>query len=154
MSLSEQFSKARKSKNFMSWLLIAFIILILLLYFFWGLGKRSKQILVGTGIVAGAALGLELFDYDLDLETLWETWDIQSSRIENKKWVRLIGKCVSNDLNCANFSTQDEAQELYEECATQIEANNSEVDDAKSIDVYGLDRDKDGIVCEHLPSDF
>jgi hypothetical protein len=59
---------------------------------------------------------------------------------------------VSNDLNCANFATQEDAQALYEECAKQIEANNIEVEDAKSIDVYGLDRDKDGIVCEHLAS--
>jgi hypothetical protein len=108
--------------------------------------------LVGTGIVAATALGLEVFDYDLDLGTLWETGDIQASRVENKKGVRLIGKCVSDDLNCANFVSQDEAQELYEECAIQIEANNAEVDDAKSIDVYGLDGDKDGIVCEHLPA--
>lgn len=136
----------------MTWLLVSIIVGILLLYFFWGLGKRGKQVLIGTGIVAAGALWLQVFDYDLDLATLWETGSIQSSRIENKKWVRLIGRCVSNDLNCANFATQEDAQALYEECAKQIEANNIEVEDAKSIDVYGLDRDKDGIVCEHLAS--
>lgn len=136
----------------MTWLLVAIIIGILLLYFYGGLGKRSKQVLIGTGIVAAAALGLEVFDYDLDLATLWESGSIQESRIENKKWVRLIGKCVSDDLNCANFETQDEAQALYEDCAAQIEENNREVEDAKSLDVYGLDGDKDGIVCEALPA--
>ena len=98
------------------------------------------------------AVWLEVFDYDLDLWKLWETGSIQESRVENKNGVRLIGKCVTNDLNCSNFDTQEEAQELYNECAAQIEADNANVEDAKSLDVYGLDRDKDGIVCEALPS--
>ena len=66
-------------------MLIALIILIVLLYQFGGLPKRSKQILLGTGIVAATALGLEVFDYDLDLETLWKTGDIQESRVQNVK---------------------------------------------------------------------
>lgn len=151
-SLQEKLSKARTSKSFMTRLLVWIMILIMLLYFFWWLGKRSEQILIGTGIVAATALGLEIFDYDIDLWTLRETGDIQASRIENKKWVKLIGKCLSDDLNCAHFATQWEAQALYNACARQIEANNTHVDDAKRIDVYGLDGDKDGIVCEHLPT--
>jgi len=151
-TLWERINRARKSKSFMTRLLVAIIIGIVLLYLYWGLWKRGKQVLIWTWIVAAGALWLQVFDYDLDLAKLWETGSIQSSRIENKKWVRLTGKCVSDDLNCANFSTQDEAQALYEECATQIEANNKEIEDAKRIDVYGLDGDKDGIVCEHLAS--
>gem|GEM_PF-4487706 len=66
-------------------LLGGLIIIIILLYFFGGLRKRSKQILIGTGIVAATALGLEVFNYDLDLETLWKTGDIEESRVQNVK---------------------------------------------------------------------
>lgn len=158
MTLTEKISQARRSKSFMIWLLIALIIIVVLLYQFGGLPKRSKQILLGTGIIAATALGLQVFDYDLDLETLWKTGDIQESRVQNVKWVRLIGECVvtdvADDLNCANFDTQPQAQTLYEKCVTKIKEYNSSLDETaiKKLDVYGLDGDKDGIVCEHLPA--
>jgi hypothetical protein len=101
---------------------------------------------------------LEVFDYDLDLETLWKTGDIQESRVQNVKWVKLVWACVvadaTDDLNCANFSTQGEAQALYEKCVDKIKEYNSDVDDEaiKRLDVYWLDGDKDGIVCEALPT--
>lgn len=103
-------------------------------------------------IVVLWAIGLEATDYDVDLATLWETWSIEESRVENKNGVRLIGECVSDNLNCSNFDTQEEAQELYENCAAKIKEYNSDVEDVKSLDVYWLDRDKDGIVCESLPT--
>lgn len=157
MSLAQKISTARRSKSFMIWVLIILIIIIVLLYQFGGLPKRSKQILLGTGIIAATALGLEVFEYDLDLETLWKTGDIQESRVQTVKWVKLIGACVvsdaTQDLNCANFTTQPEAQQLYEKCVTKIKAYNTNVDDEaiKKLDVYGLDGDKDGKVCEALP---
>ena len=157
MSLWEKIQQARRSKSFMIWLLIALIIIVILLYQFGGLPKRSKQILLWTGIVAATALGLQVFDYDLDLETLWKTGDIQESRVQNVKWVKLVWACVvadaTDDLNCVNFSTQWEAQALYEQCVTKIKEYNSDVDDEaiKRLDVYGLDGDKDGVVCEALP---
>gem|GEM_PF-5879062 len=72
--------------------------------------------------------------------------------------MKLISACVvadaKDDLNCANFTTQPEAQALYEVCVTKIKEYNSSMDDAsiKRLDVYGLDGDKDGIVCEALLS--
>lgn len=148
----------RRNKKFMIGLLIALIIIIVLLYQFGGLPKRSKQILLWTGIVAATALGLEVFDYDLDLETLRRTWDIQESRVQNVKGVKLIGDCVvadaEDDLNCANFQTQSQAQSVYQKCADRIKAYNSDksAEEIARLDVYGLDGDKDGIVCEHLPT--
>ncbi len=142
----------------MIWLLVALIIAILLLYVYGGLWKRSKQILIGTGIVAAWALGLQVFDYDLDLETLWETGSVSESRVQNANWVRLVGDCViadaKDDLNCDNFTTQDEAQSLYEKCVDRVLQYNSDVDKEKALrlDIYGLDGDKDGTVCEHLPA--
>ena len=56
------------------------------------------------------------------------------------------------DVNCANFTTQSEAQKLYDTCADEIAKNNANIGDVKSLDIYGLDRDKDGIVCEALPA--
>jgi hypothetical protein len=41
------------------------------------------------------------------------------------------------DYNCKDFLTQGEAQKIFDACGGK--------------DVHGLDRDKDGIVCEALP---
>jgi hypothetical protein len=43
------------------------------------------------------------------------------------------------DVNCSQFSTQAEAQTFYEENA------------GPTLDVYGLDPDRDGLACEELP---
>jgi len=53
-------------------------------------------------------------------------------------------------MNCSSFSNQGEAQAKYNECAEEIAANNPGID-VKKLDVYGLDGDNDGIVCEALP---
>ena len=61
--------------------------------------------------------------------------------------------CASNNLNCPDFTTQSEAQEKYAYCADKIAADNDTTGEiVRSIDVYGLDRDKDGTVCEVLPN--
>ncbi|MBP6256625.1 hypothetical protein KA405_02650 [Patescibacteria group bacterium] len=72
------------------------------------------------------------------------------------KGVKLIGDCVvadaADDLNCANFQTQSQAQSVYQKCVDRIKAYNSDksAEEIARLDVYGLDGDKDGIVCEHL----
>lgn len=144
-----QFQKARNSKSFVTRLLVWIIALIVCLYFFWWFNNKQKNILLGTWIVAAGALGVQMMDYDLDLWTLRDTGSIEDSRVESKNWVKLIGKCLSDNLNCSNFNTQSEAQALYEDCAEQIIANNKWID--TTIDVYGLDGDNDGVVCESLP---
>jgi uncharacterized membrane protein len=40
------------------------------------------------------------------------------------------------EYNCSDFKTQLQAQQLFEQ---------------NEKDVYGLDRDHDGLACEHLP---
>jgi hypothetical protein len=45
------------------------------------------------------------------------------------------------DYNCKDFKTQPEAQQVYDRCKTL----------GQNMDVYHLDGDKDGIVCEALP---
>jgi len=110
-----------------------------------------------TLVLLAIALGLEGFNYDADLQKLWETGSYSQSRVESVKdkdgnTVRLIGECVKADVNCANFKTQNDAQSLYDTCAEEIAQNNVNIGDVKSLDIYGLDRDKDGKVCEALPA--
>lgn len=81
------------------------------------------------------------------------TQSFEQSRVETKKWGKIIGSdCISNTLNCANFATQEDAQDKYEYCANKIASDNkNNKESIKNLDIYGLDGDNDGIVCESLP---
>jgi len=48
--------------------------------------------------------------------------------------------CSSDIYNCGDFTTQAEAQEVYDYCSQQ-----------GAGDVHNLDNDDDGVVCESLP---
>jgi hypothetical protein len=69
-----------------------------------------------------------------------------------------MGSCVkpvgndANELDCNNFSSQAEAQAKYDQCADDIASYNDGVDakKIKSLDLYGLDGNNNGIVCESL----
>lgn len=50
-----------------------------------------------------------------------------------------VCSCSSNSLNCANFSTQSQAQSCFNYCVGQGRG-----------DIHDLDRDHDGIACESL----
>ena len=102
-----------------------------------------------------------MYDYDLDLKTLRDTGSIQASRIQHTKdGIVLRGDCVTaqrnsaSDLNCANFKTQEEAQAKYDQCAEQIASYNAgkTTEQIKNLDIYGLDGNNNGIVCEALPA--
>ena len=110
--------------------------------------------MLGTGIAAVAALWVDLVTYEVDLKTLRDTGSIDESRkTYGKNGVALLGDCsVTQDLNCDNFETQDDAQSLYERCMNKVLEYNKDVENAISLDIYGLDGDKDGTVCEHLPA--
>lgn len=98
------------------------------------------------------AFGVEYFDYDVDLGKLWETGSVSESRVEHKNGFKVFGEsCSSNNLNCSDFATQELAQEKYESCAEKIAQDNDvSADTIRSVDIYGLDRDGDGVVCEAL----
>lgn len=51
--------------------------------------------------------------------------------------INLKGGEEFSDKNCADFQTQTEAQKVFEQ--------NSE-------DIYGLDRNGDGVACNNLPT--
>jgi hypothetical protein len=150
--------KARNTKSTRLWFLVLLVVVVIALYM---LGIIKKGFAIGLGILLLAAIGIQTFDYDLDLSTLWKTGSIKESRVQHTQdgvvlkgdCVKPAGKSAEFDLNCSNFKTQAEAQQKYDYCAAQIAENNSNLDKAKimSLDVYGLDGNKNGIVCEALP---
>lgn len=56
---------------------------------------------------------------------------------EKKVNVKTGFNCESNIYNCDDFLTQEEAQEVYEECGIEN-------------DIHQLDRDGNGLACESL----
>lgn len=146
-------SDCRKSKKCRIWIIWALMLIVLLLIFFW---KKGTIFLWTVFVLLAVAIWLEWFNYDIDLQKFWETWwNYQESRVESitkdGNTVRLIWECVKADVNCDNFKTQADAQAMYEKCATEIAKNNKNIENPLKLDIYGLDRDKDGIVCEALP---
>ncbi len=142
--------KLRRSKNAR---MIFMVIILAILAVMWFMFEKFRTIILVLIVTIVVALGLEIGEYDIDLGTLWNTGSIEKSRVQTRKGVKLIGECIADDLNCDNFETQPEAQALYDKCAEEIKKYNADLEgkDVKSLDVYGLDRDKDGIVCEALP---
>lgn len=106
-------------------------------------GAKTAAIVAGGAALVGT--GLEVADKDFDLKKLWETGSLKKSLMARDKDGNLLHMneiCDAEDkgfynYNCKDFLTQQEAQEVFDHCGGK--------------DVYGLDRDKDGIVCEALP---
>ena len=155
--ISNELQKARNTKSTRLWFLV---LLAVVLFVLWWFKIIKTGFAVGLGIVVLAAIGIETFNYDLDLGTLWKTGNIQESRVSHTQdGIVLKGSCAlpkkwgEGDLNCSNFKTQEEAQAKYDQCATEIASYNQWVDAAKirSLDIYRLDGNKNGIVCEALP---
>jgi len=154
-SITETSEKTQSTKS----IRIGFMIgLAVILFILWWLKIIKTGFAIGIGILILAAIGIETFNYDLDLGKLWETGNIAESRVSHTKdGIKLMGVCAIPkkwewDLNCSNFTTQEEAQAKYEQCATEIASYNEWLDQKKikSLDIYRLDGDKDGIVCEAL----
>lgn len=153
--ISAMLSKFRNSKKHRIGFIIFLMLIVAALLIFWKKGTVALTVIL---VLLAIALGLEGFDHDADLGKLWETGSYNESRVETVKdsegnSFRLItGVCNSKDfdLNCDAFSTQEEAQARYNECAQEVAANNPGIE-TKKLDIYGLDGDNDGIVCEALP---
>ena len=148
--------KARNTKSTRIWFMVAIAVILFVL---WWMGKIKTSIAVGLGIIVLAAIGIETMNYDLDLGSILSGKSVQESRVTHTKdGLKLMGSCAlptkwEGDLNCANFATQSEAQAKYDQCASEIASYNQDVDTAKvkSLDIYGLDGNKNGVVCEALP---
>ncbi|MGI0481255.1 excalibur calcium-binding domain-containing protein [Geminocystis sp. CENA526] len=71
---------------------------------------------------------------DRDTQKSYNSKQENASSYSQKK-VEKFPPCINTDCNCKDFSTQEEAQKVF---------------DAFPNDPYKLDRDKDGIACENL----
>lgn len=150
MTLLQTLQNCRNNKNCRLGIIGLLILIVVALLIFWWKAKVALWIIL---ILLISAFGVEYFDYDVDLGKLWETGSVSESRVEHKNGMKIFGEdCSSNNLNCSDFKTQSEAQEKYDFCGEKIAADNKTTkENIRNIDIYGLDRDKDGVVCESLP---
>ena len=155
--IKAELEKVRNTKSTRIWILL---LVGAVLFVLWWMGKIKTAFAVGLGIVLLAAIGIQTMDYDLDLGSLWAGKSIAESRVQQTRdGIKLMGSCVkaqgntTADLNCDNFKTQEEAQAKYDMCSDQIASYNSgkTPSQIKSLDIYGLDGNKNGVVCESLP---
>lgn len=137
---------ARSSKKTRLWVIGGLIVVAVVLLFFVK-GTWVKAILGVVIAILVAAFGMEATNNDYDMKTLTETGSFEAAKIERDpetgNLTNIDGFCSSEkiDYNCSDFKTQAEAMEVYDRC--------SEL--GKNMDTFGLDRDKDGKVCESLP---
>lgn len=130
----------RRSKNARLIIIIGLLLVVALIAFFF---EKTRLWMLGVGAILLVALGLEVANTDVDLSKAWEQKSFENTLIQrDESGNPLFGAtCEENVYNCDNFSTQPEAQEVYDTCHT------TEVPDR-----HGLDRDGDGVACQALPA--
>ena len=94
------------------------------------------------------AFGMEVNQKDYNVGTLIKTGSFSAAQIQRDAQGNLLPESVDafcnatkQDYNCSDFKTQPEAQAVYARCKTL----------GKNMDVYHLDGNNNGIVCEALP---
>ncbi len=136
----------RESKKVRLWIIGGLIVLVAILFFFVK-GTWAKAALgVAMALLLGA-FGMEVANTDYDLGKAWETGSMSAAKIQRDAGGNLINvdsfcNSAEIDYNCSDFKTQAEAMSVYSRC--------SEL--GKNMDVFRLDGDKDGRVCESLPA--
>lgn len=142
----EKFTSLRNSKKARLWTIGGLLVLAgVILYFAKG---TTAKVAVGAMIaLLLVAFGMEAKGTDYDMGKLIETKSFAKAKIERDPTTGAITNadafCSAQeiDYNCQDFKTQKEANDLYQKCKSA----------GKNMDVYGLDGDKDGKVCEALP---
>ena len=109
-------------------------------------GTTAKVVLGATIAILLAAFGMEATNHDYDVKKVIETGSLSAAKIErdpagNIMNVDAFCSAQKMDYNCSDFKTQSEAQGVYDRCKTL----------GKNMDVFGLDGNKNGVVCESLP---
>lgn len=121
------------------------IVLVIILLFFIK-GTWAKVILgVSLALLLGA-FGMEASNTDYDLGKAVREGSLSAAKIERDASGNLINvdafcDAKESDYNCSDFRTQAEAMAVYSRCQER----------GKDMDVFRLDGDKDGKVCESLP---
>ena len=134
-----------KSKKARLWTIGGLLIVAVALIFL--IKNTTTKIILGGVIVALlVALGFETKNTDYDLGTVAKTGSFKKAKLKRNdegQLVNVVEFCNQKeiDYNCSDFKTKAEAMEVYNKCK----------DAGKNMDAYGLDRDKDGKVCESLP---
>jgi hypothetical protein len=139
-------NEMRSSKKVRLWTIGGLIVLAGVLLFFVK-STWAKVVLGGMIALLAVAFGLEAKNTDYDVAKLAKTKSFSASKIERDpatgNLINVDAFCNAQeaDYNCADFKTRDEAQSVYNRCKTL----------GKNMDVYGLDGNGNGLVCEALP---
>lgn len=138
--MAKNIAEWRRNKKVRLSIIIGLLIVVAIVAFFF---EKTRLWMIGLAIVLFAALGLEATNTDVDLGKMMETGSISESMVDRDENGNAIygAMCEQNVYNCGDFSTQGEAQEVYDTCKT-----------AERPDRHGLDRDGDGIACQSLPA--
>lgn len=129
----------RQSKKARLYIIGGLLVIVVLL----GIVFENLRIwMIGIGIVLLAAFGMEASSTDVDLGRMLETGSLSESLVKRDASGNPIfgATCEENVYNCSDFSTQSEAQEVYDTCTAP-----------DNVDRHGLDRDGDGVACQSLP---
>lgn len=135
-------NEMRSNKKVRMWTIAGLLALVAILFFF----VKSTWAKVVLGAVAGilvVALGLEAKNTDYDLGKAIETGSMSAAKIQRDEKGNLINvdafcNAEKLDYNCSDFVTQGEAQQVYDRCKGL----------GKNMDIYGLDGNSNGLVCE------
>jgi hypothetical protein len=134
-----------KTKKERMWV-IGILLFIAVAAIFFVKNTASKVILGGVIAALLVALGFEAKNTDYDLGKVIQTGSFAKAKLQRNEKGDLVNVeafCNAKELdyNCSDFKTQTEAMQVYNKCKSL----------GKNMDVYGLDRDHDGKVCESLP---
>jgi hypothetical protein len=129
-------SSLRSSKKFRLVLIGVLIVIALIIAYFF---EKVRWFMIAIAVMLAAAFGMEVTNHDWDMNKLMHTGSFAESRVpRDEKGNMVLEKlCDGPDYDCKDFETQEEAQTYLVSCG-------------KKHDMYGLDRDKDGIACEDL----
>lgn len=128
--------------------IIGILIVLALIALYFIKGTWAKVAIAGMIALLMVAFGMEVKQTDYDVAKLIQTRSFAASQIQRDANGNLDPASVDafcnadqKDYNCPDFKNQPEAQQVYDRCKTL----------GKNMDVYHLDGDKDGMVCEALP---
>ena len=137
----------RSSKKVRLWVIAGLIVLGVIAFFF--VKATWAKVIIGVMVaILMGAFGMEVANTDYDLGKAIETGSLAAAKIERDpatgNLINVDNFCNAEkmDYNCSDFKTQSEAQDVYARCQTL----------GKNMDVFRLDGDKDGMVCESLPT--
>lgn len=137
----------RTNKKVRLWV-IGGLVVVGIIAFFFAKTTWAKIVIGGAIALLMVAFGMEANNTDYDVAKLIKTGSFAASQIERDVDGNLVPAsvdafCTSRDIdyNCDDFTSQPEAQSVYERCKGL----------GTNMDVYRLDGDKDKVVCEALP---